>query len=161
MGYSSKYDEWIRRSQIRYVPLRSSIRQEPHSLLEHDFSMLACNIKQKLVPSRKTEEPLVKLQLPFTKSAFRLLKEVGKSLGISRGHQVYTISEYSDLDDLLGNQWYVRVANSNGDFSLAMLETISFYMMEPKPLLDFHPTKTSTIELSLVPLIFTFNSNYP
>ena len=151
VGYSSKYDEWIRKSQIQYTPLRTGMRREPDALPEYHFSVLACNIKQKLVPSRKIEDPLVKVQIPFTTSTFKLLKEAGKSLGISHGHHVYTISQYSDLNDLLGNQWHFRVANCNGDFSLVMLETIRFYIVEPKPLLDFSATKTSTDhELSLV-----------
>lgn len=152
VGYSPKYDEWIRRSQIKYVPSRSITQQEPDSISEHHFSVLACRIKQKLVPSRKTEDPLVKVQIPFKKSAFMVLKNAGKSLGNSRGHHIYTISQYDNLNDLLGDQWHIRIANSNGDFSVAMLETIRFYLMEPKPLLDFNATKTSTGELSLIPV---------
>ena len=97
------------------------------------------------------EDPQVKIQLTFDNSVFTLLKDAGKPVGISRGHQVYTIRQYSDLDDLLGNQWHFRLANINGDFSYAMLETIRFYTMKPKPLFDFNATKTSRGDLSLVP----------
>ena len=151
VGYSSKYDEWICRGQIKYVPSKSIVQQEPDSIPEHCFSVLTCRIKQKLIPSRKTEDPLVKIQMPFNKRAFMTLRKVGKSLGSSRGHQVYTISQYNNFNDLLGDHWHIRIANSNGDFSLVMLETIRFYVTEPKSLLDFNVTKTSTGELSLTP----------
>ena len=148
-GFSTKYDEWIRRSQIKYLP-KTVARREP-DLPEYHFSVLACSIKQKLVPSRKLEDPLVKISIHFTNGAFKLLKQAGKSHGVSRGHQVYTVSQYSDLDDLLGQQWHLRVSNSNGDFSMAVLQTIRFYIMEPKPLLDFNAIKTSAGEVSCDP----------
>ena len=88
------------------------------------------------------------MHIPFTKREFRLLENAGKLLGTSRGHHEYGITQYSDLDNLLGIQWHFRVANINGDFSLSVLETIQFYLMKPKLLLDFNATKTTAGELS-------------
>ena len=62
-----------------------------------------------------------------------------------------TVSEYSDLDLLLGEQWHLRVFYINGDFSMAILKKIRLYTMESKPLLDFNATKTSTGDVSLDP----------
>ena len=53
------------------------------------------------------------------------------------GHQAYGIKNYKDLDELFGEQWHVRIVNVNGDFSCALLNTIQFYTMQPKPILDF------------------------
>ncbi len=63
IGYSSEYDEWIQKSEITYMykPISSP---EPHQELSL-FSVLACCIKQKLVPSRKSEDPAVRIQIPF------------------------------------------------------------------------------------------------
>jgi len=127
------------------------MRRQPDDLPEYHFSVLACNIKQKLVPSRKMEDPLIRIHIHFTTGAFNLLKEAGKSQGVSRGHQTYAISQYSDLDNLLGEQWHLRVSNINGGFSMAILKTIPFYIMEPKPLLDFNAAKTSAGDVSLDP----------
>ena len=109
IGYSSKYDEWIRKSEIAYKPTPTPTPQEDLSLL----SALACSIKQKLVPSRKIEDPAVRIQLPFDSSTFQLMQQKGKPLGKSRGH---TVVNYSDLNELLGERWHIRITNINGDF---------------------------------------------
>ncbi len=69
-----------------------------------------------------------------------------------RGHHVYTIANYKDLDDLLGEQWHMRVANVFGDFSYAILTTIRFYLTRPRPLLDFKVSEGSAGELEFVPV---------
>ena len=97
------------------------------------------------------EDLLVKIKIHFTKGAFNSLNQVGKSQGVSHGHQVYTVSQHSNLDDLLGGQWHLQMSNSDGDFSMAILQTIRFYKLEPKPLLDFNATKTSAGEVSFDP----------
>ena len=148
-GYSSQYDEWIR-SQIIYKPVRRL--STPND--EHSISLLALGsqIKQKLVPSRKVEDPAMRIQLPFNKTTFELLRRQGESWGNFRtGNHTYTIRQYSDFNELLGEQWFMRVSNINGDFSYATLETIRFYIMEPKSLLDFSVTKSSTGEVELSP----------
>ena len=43
-------------------------------------------------------------------------------------HSTYTIRQYSDLNELLGDRWHIRIVNSNGDFSQVLLETIRFYL---------------------------------
>ena len=32
-----------------------------------------------------------------------------------------------DLEDLLGEKWYIRITNRNGDFSYVVPSTVSFY----------------------------------
>ena len=39
---------------------------------------------------------------------------------------VYTIAQYSDLNDILGDNWHFQVVNEVGDFSYAILESIAF-----------------------------------
>ena len=71
------------------------------------------------------------------------------------GRQGYGIKAYKDLNELLGDQWHLRVANINGDFSYAVLQTIQFHAFYPKLLLDFTPSllcaHQSDPELSLTP----------
>ena len=107
---------------------------------EQDFSLLttlACSIKKTLVPSRK-EDSAVRIRLPFDKADFQLLIEKGKPLGNSR----YGIQAYSDLNELLGDKWYLRINNINGDFACVIVETICFYLIHQKPILDFDAENT-------------------
>jgi len=166
VGYSSRYDEWIRRSQIVYKPVHQPCTPNNESRNEHSLALLALGsqIKQKLVPSRKTEDPAVRIQLPFSTSTFELLRRAGESWGNSRGNHLYTIKEYSDFNELLGEQWFMRIYNVNGDFSYALKETIRFYIMQPKSLLDFSVTRSTAGDIELSPfytpqpstLVFTF-----
>ena len=64
---------------------------------------------------------------------------------------MFTIRNYSDLNDLLGEGWHLRVANTNGDFSHVIIETIQFYMMCPRPLLDFEVAGRTTESLEFTP----------
>ena len=146
-GYSAKHDEWIRKSEVAYKPASGFVPSKKLSLL----AVLACSIKQKLVPSRKHQDPAVRLQLPFDSDTFQLLQQQGISLGRRRGHQTYAVERYSDLDDLLGERWHIRVTNVNGDFTFAILKTIRFYLIQPRPLLDVDFQKSSTGELEFVP----------
>ena len=154
IGFSKKYDEWIRKSQIQYKPVLEppspSESEESVDLQSHNFATLACCIKQKLIPSRKTEDPKVRIQIPFVVSSFNLLKRKGVLLHKQiNGHQAYGIKNYKDLDELFGEQWHVRIVNVNGDFSCALLNTIQFYAMQPKPILDFNVNTYTTHAASL------------
>jgi len=144
-GYSGHYDEWICKSQIGYKPV--PLPRCLESLQSHNLSILACCIKQKLIPSRKMEDPKVRIQLAFDNNSVELLKQQAVLLTTQcHGHQSYGIKEYKDLNELLGEQWYLRVANVNGDFSYAILQTIQFRVFYPKPLLDFTPSLVSTLQ---------------
>lgn len=111
-GYSSQYDEWIRRSQIMYKPVRRP--STPNDEQSIALLSLSSQIKQKLIPSRKVEDPAVRIQLPFSRTAFELLRRQGESWSKSRtGNHTYTIRQYSDFNELLGEQWFMRVTFEN------------------------------------------------
>lgn len=102
---------------------------------EPDFSLLsvlACSIKNSLTVSRKADSA-VRIQLPFDMTEFQRLVEKGKSLGNSR----YGLQSYSDMNELLGDKWHLRIININGDFSYVILETVCFYLIRPKPIIEF------------------------
>ena len=127
-GYSSRYDEWLRRSEIVFKPPKQHAHEPDFSLL----SVLACSIKKSLTVSRKADSA-VRIQLPFDMTEFQRLVEKGKSLGNSR----YGLQSYSDINELLGDKWHLRIININGDFSYVILETVSFYLIRPKPIIEF------------------------
>ena len=63
------------------------------------------------------------------------MEERGKYAKDARGGvPIYTIDHYNDLDELLGNQWHMRELNVNGDFSYAILGTVSFLLTRCRPL---------------------------
>ena len=122
VGYGPSSDEWIRKSEIQYKPIANSFIEPPDEVALA-LSTLASSIKQKLVPSRKHEDPAIRIQLAMNKNTIQLLRQHGRSLGKQRGQEVYGISEYSDLDQLLEEQWHMRINNTSGDFSYAIKET--------------------------------------
>ena len=149
-GYSTRHDQWMRKSQIQYmpIPVSSGSSTSTEDQLSRDYSILACNIKQRLNVSRKVEDPKVRIQIPFTNASFNLFK----SKGVLLDKGAYGISSYDVLDEFLGEQWYLRIANTNGDFSYVLLSTIRFHAVNPKPLLDFSVNVTQAdSELSFKP----------
>ena len=119
--------------------------------VELALSTLASSIKQKLVPSKRLEDPAVRIQLAMNKSTIQLLHQKGRSLGKQRGHEVHGINEYSDLNEVLGEQWHMRISNTSGDFSYAIKETVRYHMTQPKSLLDFNVSKDSSGSLNFSP----------
>ena len=46
---------------------------------------------------------------------------------------MYVIKTYSDLDTILGEKWYIRGLNINGDSYYAIKETVCFYLTKNLP----------------------------
>ena len=141
-GYSSKYDEWKPKVDVKYVAPPFQPHDEEFSPLTH----LACCIKKGLLPSR-SGDPEVHIQVPCDIPSFQVLQEVAKSLQ-GGATEKYKILRYSDLDNVLGEKWHFRVVNEAGDFSYVILETLSFYLTKGKPILDY------TVEKNEDTLIF-------
>lgn len=70
IGYGSDSDEWIRKSDIQYKPVADSLVAETPDSDEvtQAFSTLASSIKQKLVPSKRFEDPAVRIHLAMNNS---------------------------------------------------------------------------------------------
>ena len=159
VGYSARHDEWIRKSEVRYKPVRDSHRTDQNAAESPGstnaaflvFSTLGCCIKQKLVPSGAREDPAVRIQLPCTKESFQIIKQRGRRLGKSLSRDTYTLRNYNDLDDLLGESWHLRISNTNGDFSYVIIETIRFYMLHPRSLMDFEAQGETIDDLKFTP----------
>ena len=107
-------------------PKTTSHAQRPNFF----FSTLACAIKKRLTPSR--DDPAIRIQLPFSKEDGDLLLQEGVPCGWQ-----HKLEQYSDLDDMLGQDWHYRVVNTSGDFSF-VLETVRFHMYTPRPILEYN-----------------------
>ena len=49
------------------------------------------------------------------------------------------ITQYQDLDDLLGINWHVRGLNPAGDCCYPILDTIRFYIRRRRALIEYAP----------------------
>ena len=158
VGYSARCDEWRDDSDV--VDTSGDI---PRPLLSDSFSLyqeLACKIKLALTSSRKTS-PEAKIELPFDEAMFDILKEKGTLKKKHRGKEIYGITKYGDLDDLLGSKWFIRGLNENGDFCYAILNTVAFYLKGRINIVDFKPSErdgslTKCLYSQGRSLVFTF-----
>ena len=163
-GYSSHFDEWKPKEEVvlNKPNFQKSTEQEWSAVTE-----LACSIKKRLLPSR-SEDPEVRIQIPCDGATFRLLQSKGVAVGaearVGSSQEKYTISSYSDYDELLGQRWHIRVVNPVGDFSYVILKTVCFYLTKGRPILDYEVSQNEDGTLDLEPtyieqlhsLIFTF-----
>ena len=145
-GYGPEYDEWKPRSEVVYTKPSFSPSNQQYS----PITDLACAIKKHLQPSR-SEDPEVRIQVPCDDESFQALREVGVIRSEGRGAEKYGINDYHDLDEILGENWYLRIVNSAGDFSYAILATISFHLSKARPILEYEVVKKTDNTLDFLP----------
>ena len=147
VGYRELYDEWRLESEI--VVKNLTVQHDTQDgggavcvTVPYVFSLyreLALRIKQCLTSSRKSS-PVVKIEMSFDKVQYDGgLKLYGQLKCTRRGNTVYTIQQYSDLDNLLGMNWHWRCLNEAGDFCFVNLSTVSFYLRKRRPLVELVP----------------------
>ena len=126
VGYASEYDEWKPRAEI--VHTKPDFGSGCSELEYSPLTELACCINKRLLPSHN-DDPDVRIQVSLDAGTFQVLKERGiPRAGRGRGgSDVYTITQYSDFNDILGDNWHFQVVNEAGDFSYAILESIAFH----------------------------------
>lgn len=146
-GYSSEYDEWKPRVDVQYIKPNFESRDDKFSPLTE----LACSIKRRLLPSR-SGDPEVRIQVPCDMPSFRVLRELGVPTCGGEYKGQYTIRQYGDLEGVLGARWYLRVVNEAGDFSYAILKTISFSFSRGKPFLEYEVERKEDNTLALMPV---------
>lgn len=80
----------------------------------------------------------MRIEIPYDSFLFSGgLAACGYKIKNVRGHAVYGIHQYSDLNPILGERWHIRGLNKEGDFTYAKLETVMFHLHHRKPILDF------------------------
>ena len=135
-GYGNEYDEWKEKSEIVYS--KPSFPPDDPNQPISPLTELACAIKKKLVTSR-SEDPDVRIQISCDPASFKSIQD----RSVTKCHGRYGIANYHDLDDLLGERWYYRIANPIGDFSYIIIETLNFHLHTSRPILDYE-VETST-----------------
>ena len=152
IGYSTKYDEWKSRDEV--------ILKKPRMATDfHPLTELACQIKKRLLPSRH-QDPSIRIQVPGTREAFTQLA----AASIPKEGDKYTISSYADLEPILGEKWFLRIANKNRDFSYVILSTVEHHLTTPRSLLEYEPVRAEDGTISFEPvyleqcysIVFTF-----
>ena len=83
---------------------------------------------------------MVKIDLPFDRLEYGgSLCLCGTTKRLLRGVQHYSITQYQDLDPLLGKNWHYRGLNINGDFCYVLLDTVEYYLYHRRPIRGYVP----------------------
>ena len=70
-----------------------------------------------------------------------------------------SVDKISNLDTVLGIKWNERILNTNGDFAYVYRQTVSFWLVEKKPITEYKYFGDSLIESAIendTNLIFHF-----
>lgn len=76
-----------------------------------------------------------------------------------RGHDVHCVDNNFDLCDLLGDKWFERIQNINGDFCYVTPGTVQFWLHEKKAVKEFFYVGDKLLEGHIendLLVIFTF-----
>ena len=132
LGWAKKYDEWRPLNEIINVPTEY-IESTP-AATSGFYLQLSVNIKENLSIQRKTDS-FIELRLPIVRDAFEPLKGCGYP-----GKQGnYFVKRLCDLDAVLGEQWFFRITNKNRDFAFVVDGSVSYRMIERRPLVEYMP----------------------
>ena len=102
VGYVSDFDEWREEKDLVNMP-SPCLTTECYDLHQD----LALKIKSSLTSKRKSN-PIVRVDIPFDKKMFcQGLQCKGTESRTVRGVTYYKISNYKDLDELLGHNWHI------------------------------------------------------
>ena len=159
VGYADKYDEWREAEEVE-SPDTSVCEQRSEEAERYSpfdpHRELAIQIKASLnCGNRKNVD--VRLDMPFDRLLFNGgLKQKAVHLRSSRGHNIYGIKHYSDLDGLLGKGWYMRALNPRLDFCYVNRETVQFYLHERKPLVEYDADGKKKLMNCGTSLVFRF-----
>lgn len=163
IGYGRQYDEWKAADEVvstvgeqrateNTLPTPSSESITQFSL----YRVLGNQIKSSLRAGRK-DDPKVRIEIPFDRIQFDGgLRRYGHFKKVLRGNEVYSITAYSDLDCLLDKNWHVRGITAAGDFCYVILDTVQFYLLKRRPLIDYIHTIKETERDQGHCLIFSF-----
>lgn len=155
IGYGSEYDEWREPTGLVHLDSPCVVSEK------YDFHQeLALRIKSALIASRKSN-PSVKIIMPFDKHVFcEGLGSLGYVHKSTKHLTRYRITQYSDLDDILGKGWHFRGLNSVGDFCFVVPETIEYHLHRRRPMSYFIPGNNGVAVKTCTPqgyaLHFTF-----
>ena len=167
VGYSEDFDEWrnadsfvnseksdLGRLLPRFMPSEDSLPDRASAL----FSHLSKEIKFALF-STKRESPGVRIEERIELDIYhKYLQNIGVVKKL-RGHDVHCVDNNFDLCDLLGDKWFERIQNINGDFCYVTPGTVQFWLHEKKAVKEFFYVGDKLLEGHIendLLVIFTF-----
>ena len=112
IGFSQDFDEWRDPSDIAPLYEGSEVEDDLESPVLLPFSLYfeLCNAIKKALNSGRKESPHVRIKMSFDKLQFTGgLKACTSSSRTYHGTERYKITDYKDLDCLLGKNWHVSV----------------------------------------------------
>jgi len=65
--------------------------------------------------------------------------------GARRSKEIYSVTSLTNLDDLLGERWYIRGINLAGDFCYVEPSTVKFYLKHVKGKPDYQMKDDGTL----------------
>lgn len=168
VGYSSDFDEWrdgndfiksensnLGRLLPQFIPSEDSLPDRASALLNH----LSKEIKFALF-STKRETPDVRIEERIDMDIYhKYLQHIGVVKKF-RWRDVHCVENNFDLCGLLGNRWYERIQNFNGDLDCYVIPgTVRFWLLEKKAIKEFFYIGDNLIESHIendLQIIFTF-----
>ena len=139
IGFSNAFDEWKGESEVEVINGEEIPAVDDYSTYKQ-FSLydeLRIKIKRALSCNRSAT-PTIKIVMPFDLILFNGgLKAAAVPSRQTGGIQYYKITNYQDLNHLLGANWHFRGININGDYGYVVKETVEFYIRRSKPLNEY------------------------
>lgn len=122
------------------------------------FCGLARKIKFGLFSSKR-ESPEVRIEACIDMDIYQAyLADIGV-VKKSRERNVHCLNDNNQLCDILGNKWYERILNINGDFCDVVAGTVRFWLHEKNPVNEFVYIGEKLFESHIqndLQLVFTF-----
>lgn len=133
---STVMHKWKKADKIITQPNSRKSKQKKRQLSDSETSMqsleLSVKIKAALNASRR-QNPKIRIKIACSQEWFHsCLKSRGMFKKREKGHMIYTIQNYSSLNDLLGHNWHYSGINNEGDFSFVVLSSVEFYLYHGK-----------------------------
>ena len=98
------------------------------------------------------------MELQIDLDVFGILEGCGRKV-CRRNKPVFIVDCMRRLDSILGMKWDERILNANGDFAHVYKGTVSFWLVEKKPVLEYKYVGGSLIQSAIeneTVLIFSF-----
>ena len=89
------------------------------------YEQLAYKIKSVLLCSLKGD-PACQISMPFDSIHFDGL--IRRSIPVQGTARSFILVKLTNLDEILGQRWYIQGVNAAGDFSYVKPETLRFYL---------------------------------
>ena len=157
VGYGAEYDEWRMMDDI--VELSDETDDETADCQSSEavfqcptfdrfclYKELAYRVKSMLISNRKGD-PNCRTIMPFDKVSFDslVLRSSTSNEYLHCKRKIYTLTNLSKFDDLLGKRWYIRGLNVAGDFCYIIHNSVRFYLRNCKGKIDYQLLDDGTL----------------